>query len=72
MENDFINVWWTLAGIFIWPELTLAIILWILGHPLLALIALIFASTTNVKTVIREKIIDSHTGTVIKETEIKH
>ena len=59
------------SGILIWPELTLCIILWQLGHPILGIIALIFASATSVKTIIREKIIDSTSGRVISEREVE-
>lgn len=64
-----ISVFWTLIGIFVWPELTLCIILWMLGHPVLGIIALVCASTTSVKTIVREKIIDSRIGHVVREEE---
>lgn len=64
-----ISVFWVFIGILVWPELTLCIILWMLGHPILGIIALLFASTTSVKTIIREKIIDSASGHVIEEKE---
>ena len=64
-----ISVFWIFIGIILWPELTLCIILWMLGYPILGIIALIFASTTSVKTIIREKIIDQTTGRVISESE---
>jgi len=63
-----ISVFWTFIGILVWPELTLCIILWMLGHPILGIVAFIFASTTSVKTIIREKIIDS-SGNVVREHE---
>jgi len=64
-----INVALTLLGILFWPELTLCIILWMLGHPVLGVVALVFDSTTSAKTIIREKIIDATTGRTIRETE---
>ena len=64
-----ISVFWVFIGILVWPELTLRIMLWMLGHPILGIIALLFSSTTSVKTIIREKIIDSRTGNVVKESE---
>lgn len=54
---DPISVFWVIVGILVWPELTLSIILWKLGHPYLGVFALLFASTTSVKTVVREKIV---------------
>ena len=64
-----ISVFWTFIGILVWPELTLCIILWSLGHPILGICALLLASTTSVKTIIREKIIDYQTGRVVSEKE---
>ncbi|OGF15821.1 hypothetical protein A3G56_02595 [Candidatus Falkowbacteria bacterium RIFCSPLOWO2_12_FULL_45_10] len=64
-----INVFLTFIGILVWPELTLCIILWSLGHPILGILALLLASTTSVKTIIREKIIDHQTGRVVSEKE---
>jgi len=63
-----ISVFWTFLGILVWPELTLCIILWKLGHPILGIMALLLASTISVKTVIREIIIDSTTRRTIKES----
>ena len=63
-----ISVFWVFIGILVWPELTLCLILWGLGHPILGLIALFWASTTSVKTIIRERIIDSH-GNILEERE---
>jgi len=37
-----INVFWTFIGVLVFPELTFCIILWMLGHPVLGIIALIF------------------------------
>jgi hypothetical protein len=65
MEIDVVLV---IIGIIVWPELTLAVILWNLGHPALGVFALLFASTTSVKTIIREKIINS-SGQVISSSE---
>jgi hypothetical protein len=64
MEVDVINVFWTFIGLLIWPELTLCIILWSLGHPILGIIAL-FTTFGSATTVIKEKYIDSN-GTVVK------
>ncbi len=58
MITDPVNVFWVLLGIFVWPELTLCVILWMLGHPYLGVFALLFASTTSVKTVVRTKIVE--------------
>jgi len=52
-----ISVFWVIVGILVWPELTLGIILWKLGHPYLAVFAVLFASTTSVKTIIKERIV---------------
>jgi len=65
--TDPVNVFWTFIGILVWPELTLCIILWMLGHPLLGLMALLFGSTTNIKEVVKKQIVDSRTGKVISE-----
>lgn len=45
MIEDPINVAWCILGIFIWPGLTLCIILWSLGHPVLGVIALFVVSS---------------------------
>ena len=42
-----INIFWTLLGIIIWPGLTLCIILWKLGHPLLGILALLLTPTKS-------------------------
>jgi len=65
--TDPINVIFTLVGILMWPELTLCVILWMLGHPLLGIMALLFGSTTSVKEVVKKQVIDSQTGRVIRE-----
>lgn len=57
MIVDPVSVFWVVVGILVWPELTLCIILWMLGHPYLGVFALIFASATSVKTVVKEKLI---------------
>ena len=36
-----VNVLLTFIGILVWPELTFCIILWLLGHPILGIIALL-------------------------------
>lgn len=67
--QDPINVFWCFIGILVWPGLTLCIILWLLGHPILGIIALLLVeSTTTIRKVVKEKFIDSNTGKVIKET----
>lgn len=66
-----IDVFWCFIGLCVWPEMTLCVILWTLGHPLLGLFALFFCSTTSVKQVIREKIVDHHTGQVVAERTIE-
>jgi hypothetical protein len=55
--TDPVSVFWVIVGILVWPEATLCILLWKLGHPYLGVFALLFASTTSVKTVVREKIV---------------
>lgn len=67
MVADPVNVFWVIVGILVWPEMTLCVILWMLGHEVLGVFALLFASTTSVKEVVKTKIIDAHTGRVIKE-----
>ncbi len=57
MVTDLVNVLWVIVGILVWPELTLCVILWMLGHPVLGVFALLFASTTSVKTVVVKRII---------------
>lgn len=54
---DPVSVFWVIVGVLVWPELLLCIILWKLGHPYLGVFAIFFASTTSVKTVVREKIV---------------
>lgn len=54
---DPVSIFWVIVGVLVWPELLLCIILWKLGHPYLGVFALLFASTTSVKTVVREKIV---------------
>lgn len=69
IQEDPVNVIWCLVGIFVWPELTFAIILWQLGHPVLGTIAFFVTEfTSNIKTVVKERFIDARTGNVIKET----
>ncbi len=76
MFEDPVNVFWTFFGILVWPELTLCVILWKLNHVYLAICALLLASTTTVKKIVKkkivtkEKIVDSRTGTVISERKI--
>jgi hypothetical protein len=55
--TDPVSVFWVIVGILVWPELTLCVILWKLDHPYLGVFALIFASTTSVKTVVKERIL---------------
>jgi hypothetical protein len=67
--HDPVNVFWCLIGLFVWPGLTLCIILWSLGHPILAIIALFLTeSTTKIRNVVKERVIDSNTGRVLRET----
>ncbi len=56
--QDSISVLWVIVGVLVWPELLLCVILWKLGHPYLGVFALLCASTTSVKTVVREKIVE--------------
>ncbi len=56
--QDPVTLVWAIIGILVWPELLLCVILWKLGHPYLGVFALLCASTTSVKTVIREKIVE--------------
>ena len=53
---DPVNVFWCFIGILVWPSLTLGVILWSLGHPILAIIALL--STTRIRRVVEKKLID--------------
>lgn len=72
MVPDPIDPLLTLIGICVWPGLTLCVILWKLGHPVLGIIALLVVeSGTSVKEKIRERVIDSRTGKVISEREIE-
>ena len=61
---------WVLIGILFWPELTLCIILWMLGHPILGIIALLLGSTTSVKEVVKERGVDQR-GNTIRERTVK-
>ena len=77
--EDPVNVFLTVVGILISPELTLCVILWSLGHEMLGIFALSFGSTTSIQKVVktklvtREKFVDSKSGRVIRENEsIKH
>lgn len=67
---DPVSVFWVVVGVLIWPELTLCVILWKLGHPYLGVFALLFGETTKtkVKTIIKERVIDGNTQQVISET----
>lgn len=58
-----ISVFLTFIGIMVWPELTLCIILWKLGHPVLGVFALVSASTTSVKTIHRTRKVHRLVGT---------
>ena len=49
-----VNVLLTFIGILVWPELTFCIILWMLGHPILGIIALL-TTLGSTKTIIKEK-----------------
>ncbi len=53
-----VNVLLTFIGILVWPELTFCIILWMLGHPILCIIALL-TTLGSTKTIIKEKYIDN-------------
>ena len=57
MVPDPVNVVLVVIGILVWPELTLCVILWMLGHPILGVFALIFGSTTSVKEITKTHII---------------
>ena len=52
-----VSIFWVIVGVCVWPELLLCVILWKLGHPYLGLFALICASTTSVKTVVKDRIV---------------
>ena len=68
--QDPVNVFWCFIGILVWPGLTLCIILWSLGHPILGIIALLSVeSTTKIRKVVKKQFIDSNTGRIVKETE---
>lgn len=69
MEPVTISVFWTFLGLIIFPELVLCVILWMLGHEILAIMALLCVfgtSNTITKTVIKEKFIDND-GKVVEE-----
>lgn len=51
-----VSIFWVIVGVLVWPELLLCVILWKLGHPWLGVFALIFASTTSVKTIVRDRV----------------
>lgn len=53
---DPVNVVLTVIGLLVWPELTLCIILWSLGHPILGVLAL-FTSFGSTKTIVQERIV---------------
>jgi hypothetical protein len=55
--TDPVSVFWVIVGILVWPELTLCVILWKLGHPYLGVFALLCASTTSIKEVVKTKIV---------------
>lgn len=67
MVADPVNVLFCLIGIFLFPRLTLCVILWLLGHEVPGLLALFFAATTSVEEVVKTKIVDAVTGQVIEE-----
>lgn len=54
MVPDPINVFWVIVGVLLWPEMTLCVILWMLGHPWLGVFALFFADT--VKEVVKKSV----------------
>jgi hypothetical protein len=66
MVADPVNVVLCFLGILFWPQLTLCIILWSLGHPVLGVIALL-SSWGSVTKIIKERYIDHKTGEVVKE-----
>ena len=57
MIEDPVNIFWVIVGVFVWPEALLGYILWQLGYPWLGLFAFICASTSSVKTIVKEKIV---------------
>ncbi|MEK7093862.1 MAG: hypothetical protein AAB903_00805 [Patescibacteria group bacterium] len=66
--TDPVNVFWCFIGILVWPGLTLCIILWSLGYPILGIMALLSVKSKTRKYV-KEKIVNSRTGQVIEEKE---
>jgi hypothetical protein len=54
MIEDPVNVFWVVVGLLVWPELTFCIVLWMLGHPLLGVLALL-VTYSNAETVIRTR-----------------
>lgn len=60
MVEDPINMIWTVVGIFVWPGLTLCIILWKLGYPVLGVIALFVVSSGETG--------DAHVRTTVTRT----
>lgn len=57
-----VSTFWVIVGVFVWPELLLCVILWKLGHPYLGVFALVCASTTSVKTVVKERVVYRNTS----------
>ena len=57
MVEDPVSVILVIIGVLVWPEALLGYILWKLGHPWLGVFAVLCASTTSVKTVIKERVV---------------
>jgi hypothetical protein len=64
---DPINVFWCFVGILICPGITFCVILWMLGHPILGIIALF---TYSIGTVLKERSIRRQLG--LHPNKFKH
>lgn len=59
--GDPINVFYCFIGIMVSPSLTLCVILWSLGHPILGVMALLTANKVT-RDYVKMKIVDIKTG----------
>ncbi len=64
MVADPIDVFITFVGIMVCPELTFCVILWMLGHPILGLLAFF---NSDSKKIVKKIFIDTRTNQVIRE-----
>lgn len=67
-----LDVFLVVVGILLWPELTFAILLWWLGHPILGVFAFIVTEFGSVKRVVKKVIIErtvDRSGNQISESK---